>query len=98
MSTIIKIHPKSIIIRTAEVLFSRLDEEMLAIDAQAGYCYSLNESAGLLWDLISAPTSVNEICTQLCTEYTVDENTCLNEVLTLLKDMLDAGLIQVKDA
>ncbi len=98
MGTITKIHADSIVIRTAEVLFSRLDDEMLAIDAQAGYCYSLNETAGRVWDLISYPASVREICSQLCQDYNVDENTCLNELLTLLQGLLATGLIQVKDA
>ena len=38
----INIHPDHIVQRAKEVLFSRLDDELLAIDAQAGFCYALN--------------------------------------------------------
>jgi len=46
MESTAKIHSGSIVQRAKEVLFSRLDDELLAIDAQAGFCYALNETAG----------------------------------------------------
>lgn len=93
-----KIHSATIVQRAKDVPFSQLDDELLAIDAQAGYCYSLNESAGRVWDLIAAPMSLDAICVQLCREYTINETTCLREVTTLLQDLCDAGLVQVNDA
>jgi hypothetical protein len=52
-------------VKFAPETFSQLDDELLAIDAQAGYCYSLNETAGRVWDLIATPMSLDAICAQL---------------------------------
>jgi len=88
----------SVVSRTSNVVFSKLDDELLAIDAQSGYCYSMNETAGRIWELINVPVSVGELCSQLRTEFSVDEDVCRKEILALLKLLLAAGLIQVKDA
>lgn len=95
MGTTTEIHPDSIVRRLKDVLFSQLDDEFLAIDAQAGYCYSLNETAGRVWDRIAVPISIQEICMSLREEYAVDEATCREDVVNLLKGLRDAGLVQV---
>ena len=98
MTAATSVTPESIVRRGRDIPFSELDDEFLAIDAQAGYCYSLNELAGRVWTLISAPIKVSEICAQLRREYAVDEATCLKEVSGLLQGLCDACLVQVGDA
>jgi len=88
----------SLVNRSADIVFSKLDDELLAIDAQAGYCYSMNETAGRIWEMISIPVSIGDICSRLVKEYSVDEVLCLSEVLPLLQKLHESGLVQVKDA
>jgi hypothetical protein len=91
----IQLKPNTILKRSKDIPFSQLDDELLAIDAQAGYCYSLNETAGRVWDLIAVPMSLDAICAQLRREYAVDEPTCHREVTALLQGLCDAGLVQL---
>jgi len=95
MGATTKIDFASIVKRGKDVPFSQLGDELLAIDAQAGYCYSLNETAGKVWELIATPMPVSAVCAQLRREFAVDEATCLREVLALLQEMAAAGLVQV---
>jgi len=93
----INIEMQTIVKRGKEILFSQLDDALLAIDADDGYCYGLNETAGRVWEIIATPQPVAAVCTQLCNEYTVDETTCLREVIALLQHLIAAGLVQVVD-
>ena len=86
---------QTIVQRTRETPFSQLDDELLAIDVDAGYCYSLNATAGRVWELIAAPVLIQVVCAQLRREYAVDEATCLAEVIALLQGLYEAGLVQV---
>jgi hypothetical protein len=95
MATKTQLTLNTILKRGKDIPFSQLDDELLAIDAQAGYCYSLNETAGRVWDLIVAPISLEAICAQLRREYAVDEATCHREVTALLQGLCDAGLVQL---
>jgi hypothetical protein len=92
------IDAKSIISCNSEIRFTPLDDEMLAMDEHAGYCYSLNVSAARIWDLIATPTSVGSICAELCREFAVDPETCLQDVSDILTEMRAAGLVQVSYA
>ncbi len=85
----------SLIHRSRDVLFSKLDDELLGIDAQAGYYYAMNESAGRVWEIIAEPVTVQTICTQLRKEFAVPPEECERDVLTLLESLSDAGLVQV---
>jgi hypothetical protein len=90
-----QITPQTIFTRKADVPFSQLDDELLAIDAQAGYCYSINETAGRVWSLIATPMSLEAICAQLQREYAVEEPTCRSEVTMLLQGLCDAEMVQI---
>jgi hypothetical protein len=86
---------ESIIQRNDQVLFSKLNGEMLAIDSQAGYFYSMNITAGRIWELIANPLPVREICSILSKDFNVNAEQCEREVLQLLQNLLEAGLLKV---
>jgi len=88
----------SLISRSKNILFSKLDDEILGIDSQAGCVYSMNETANCVWELISSPISFKALTAQLCSEFEVDENVCMHEVMTLLQKLFVADLIQIQDA
>jgi hypothetical protein len=89
------INEHSLISSNTEIAFSRLDDDLLAMDERAGFCYSLNVSAARIWDLIRTPTSVEAVCSALCKEFQVDAATCMRDVSELLNELLAAGLIKV---
>ena len=90
-----KIHSGSLVYSTGNIPFLRLHDDLLAIDQQAGYCYSLNTSAARIWELIATPTAVSSICTVLCSEFGIPEEQCREEVLGFLAGLHDAGLVRV---
>jgi hypothetical protein len=75
--------------------FSQLDDNYLAIDAQRGYCYSLNATAARIWDMIDQPTSLAALCDRLQMEYNVDKETCLRDTIALVSMLQASGLLQV---
>jgi hypothetical protein len=87
------LHASSTVQRSRDIPFSQLDDDLLAIDPNAGCCYALNETAGRVWELIATPTPVQAVCDQLRQEFDVDESACLEEVLALLQELSLAGLV-----
>ena len=84
--------------RSAHLSFSHLDDEVLAIDVQRGYLYSLNDTGGRIWDAIADPVTVGEICDRLGTLFDVDESTCQRDVVALIAALCENGLVEVTDA
>jgi hypothetical protein len=89
------IGPSTVVRRNPDRLFTRFDDELLALDARAGRCYSLNHSSARVWDLIEAPTEVSAVCERLTAEYDVEPSRCVAEVTGLLGTLHDNGLIEI---
>lgn len=85
----------TVVKRGRDIPFSQLDHELLAIDSQAGFCYSLNETAGRVWGLLEEPSTIEALCDRLRLQYAVDEATCLCEVTELLRGMCEAKLVEI---
>ncbi len=90
-----KWHPESKVRRCKEVIFSQLDDELLAVDSKKGFCYSLNETAGLIWEWMREPITLKEICIRLGEKFDVSRAQCLEEVTALLQGLYQAGLVKV---
>jgi hypothetical protein len=83
--------------KTNKALSSEIDDEIVMFDADAGKYYGLNGVAAAVWNQIDKPKSVNEICDQLTTEFDVEKQTCIDEVLTFLPELQKKGLIEIVD-
>jgi PqqD family protein of HPr-rel-A system len=89
------IESTALITRKHEILFQEFDDELLAVNARAGYAYALNETAGRIWALLAEHRSIEAICAQLCREYVVEESVCLQEVSAVLQELSRAGLVSI---
>jgi len=85
----------SVIRRTPRITFEPFDDEWLAIDSEAGFCYSLNTTAGHIWQLIETPITLRAIIDRMCPRYAVDPAPCQADVQGLVQPLLEYGLVQV---
>ena len=92
-----KLDPDALVRAVAGVTFSRLHQDLLAIDQQAGYCYSMNLCGARIWELIQKPAPVSVICAVLGTEFGVEKDKCLRDVLDFLDSLAEAGLIKISN-
>jgi hypothetical protein len=92
-----RIKADSVVWRQREPLFTRLNDDMLALDSRAGRYYILNVSAARVWELLDAPTTPREVCKQLGAEYEVDAARCATDVIALMEELRAAGLVAVSE-
>lgn len=85
----------TLIRRAANVVFTVLDDELLAVDAPRGFLYSLNASGRQIWAALSEPATVHDLCARLLAVYDVDDATCRQAVIALLDRMCDEGLVEI---
>lgn len=77
-----------------EVLFSKIDEEVVLMSIEADSYFGLDPIGSHIWEILSKqPASINELVTLLLEEYEVDEATCLKDVQTFIDDMSARKLI-----
>jgi pyrroloquinoline quinone biosynthesis protein D len=70
-----------------------LDGETLVLDRDTGRIHQLNGTATLVWDLCDGTRTIEEIAGQLTAQFELDEQTAFRDVLALVKQLQDLGLV-----
>jgi hypothetical protein len=77
------------------VIEAEIDGEVVAMNLETGFCYGLNRIGSRIWQILSDAVSVSSLCTQLCAEYDVEQETCEQQVLSLLEELIAENLVFV---
>lgn len=85
----------SCVVRTKEVLAAEVGNEVVLMSIEKGVYFGLNPVGARVWSLLGEPLPVHEMCGQIVEEFEVTLEQCQEEVLQLLKDMRDQGLIRI---
>jgi len=73
------------------------DEEWVILDLEGGAYYGLDALGGRVWKLLVAGMSAEEAAEQLQADYDVDRAVLLNDVLALVNELLNRGLVTLLD-
>lgn len=74
-----------------------LSGESAILNLKAGVYYGLNEVGTKIWKLIQEPRRVGDLRDALLEEYEVEPDRCEADLMILLQDLLDNGLIEEKN-
>lgn len=88
----------STVVATKDQLSADLKGEAVILDCASGVYYGLNEVGNTVWAFVQEPRKVIEITAKVATEYEVAAEVCERDVLALLGQLAEAGLIEVRDA
>ncbi|WP_167737471.1 PqqD family protein [Sphingomonas parva] len=87
-----------IVSRRASLLEAEVDGELVGLHVDRGTCYGFNGTATRIWALIEQPKRVSELQTVLLDEYDVDPETCRAQLMELLGELEQDGLVSVEAA
>ncbi len=85
----------SIVRAAADQVSCELDGEAAILDLKQGVYYGLNPVGATVWSLIAEPRSVAEIKRALLDQYEVIPEQCERDLLELLAELAEHGLIQI---
>jgi len=88
----------SVVVATKEQVASDVGGEIILLSLETGMYYGLGQVGARIWDLLQRPMRAGDIRDTILAEYEVDAERCERDVLALLRDLLDAGLIEVEDS
>jgi len=88
--------PESVVSKDSSQIISRtVDDEALIIHLASGSYYSLNAVGTRVWESIDGLRTVEEIAEIIQREYDADFDLIETEVIALLIDLAQEGLVQV---
>jgi hypothetical protein len=74
------------------------DGEVLMMHVESGHYFGLNEVASFVWQQLETPLSVADLCVRVQSEFDVDEERCMADLLDHLRSMIADGLTVTKPA
>jgi hypothetical protein len=76
------------------ILYEIIEEEVIALDMQAGTYFSLRNTSAWIWRLLRQPVSLDQIITALTNQYRVDQAIASVDVQAFLVRLKTEGLIE----
>lgn len=86
------------VVASTNQVATQLGAEVVILGVEAGRYFGLNEVGARVWALVQKPIRVAALCSELESEFEVDPKELERDVLELLADMQDKGLIDVASA
>lgn len=83
------------IVVSKDVVSCDLGGETAMLDMKEGIYYGLNPMGTTIWELIQKPITIQEIIDKILDEYEVDEETCYTDLMELLDQMVENGLVEI---
>jgi len=84
-----------IVVAPGQVHHRAIDDEVVILNTESGVYYGLTAGGTRVWELLQKPCDANQVKDALISEYDVEPERCEEDVLALLQQMADAGLIEL---
>ena len=78
-------------------VYAALDDEVVILHLKDGVYFGLNETGATVWKALERPCPVEELKRLLLATYEVEPEQCERDLIKLLEELAEAGLIEVRD-
>jgi hypothetical protein len=86
----------SVVVVSKDQLASNIGGETVILGLSAGRYYGVDAVGSRIWQLIQEPITVNDVERTIVSEYAVEPERCRTDLLKILQQMIDAGLVEVR--
>ena len=88
---------KQVVAAVNEQVSSDLGGEAVILSLKPGIYFGVNETGAFVWNLIQQPISLEEIKDRILKEFEVEADRCERDLLELIDQLKDKGLIEFLD-
>lgn len=81
------------VVRAEHILASPVEQSLVMMDVEGGDYYSLDEIGAAIWERLAEPLPVRSLCEQLIAAYEVAPDTCQQDVLAFLGELIEVGMV-----
>lgn len=82
-------------IQNAEIIQSKIGEEVVMLDMESGFYFGLNSVASIIWAMMESGISFENLCDQLTQQFEVERALCEADTQELIDQLLEKKIIRV---
>lgn len=83
-----------VLVKNPDVQATDMDGEMVLLDLGTGRYYTLNRLGALIWEFCTGKQTLSDIHTALCDRFNVAPERALDDLVTLVNQLTQEGLLQ----
>jgi hypothetical protein len=83
------------IVRTENLRFAALDDEIVILNMPKNNYIGLDEIGRFIWELVAEPCCVDELCNRLSQEFEATPEQIAADVLPFIEELISEGLIRI---
>lgn len=88
-----QVSENSVIVKVADHLSCEVGEDTAILNFGNNTYFGLNEVGSVVWKMLAKPMRVGEIRNALVEEFEVDPRECLQDVISLISNLLEHQLV-----
>lgn len=88
-----QISEKRVFLKAADHLACEVGEDLAILHFPSNTYFGLNSVGSFVWKMLDNPVTVAEMCAAVADEFDVRHEQCLPDVIKLVHDLLDHGLV-----
>lgn len=89
---------RDVMVRNRRVLSQRSEGVLILLDPDSGEYFSLDDVGGRIWELCDGMRTANDLVTVLEREYETPAGGIQSDVLEILRELSQAGLVTPSDS
>jgi hypothetical protein len=82
-------------IQNAEIIQSKIGEEVVMLDMESGFYFGLNSVASIIWGMMKDGITFEVLCNQLMEQFDVERSLCEADTQELIDQLLEKKIIRV---
>jgi len=80
--------------RSDQAIFAAVGDDVVALHVERGKCFGMENVTAAVWNLLSEPLDLDQLCDRLTDCYDVELDRCRAEVSELVGQMVEEGLVE----
>jgi hypothetical protein len=85
----------SVVQRDPEVIAAEVDNDLVMVSISSGFYYGVSDVARDIWEKIEKPAKVSNIIDGLVECYEIDRQSCEEQTLAFLDDLMKDKLVRI---
>ncbi|MBI4445038.1 MAG: lasso peptide biosynthesis PqqD family chaperone [Acidobacteria bacterium] len=87
---------QSVVVAAKDQISADLGGETVILNLKTGVYYGLSAVGFHVWNIIQKPACIEDIRDSIVSEYEVEADKCENDLMQLLTEMHDQGLVEIR--
>lgn len=82
------------LVRNPDLIAADMDGETVMMSIERGEYFGLGGVGGRVWELLTQPTTLEQLTQVICAEFDVDPSTCRADLQNFLQELLANGIVK----